>query len=817
MSLLDSLWREVRLSARGLSRDKNFTFAALAIVALCLAANVAIFAVVNGVLLQPLPFRDPHQLVLVANAYPKAGVERAGSSVPHYLERKEQIDAFAESAAWRPASLTIGEAGSPERVESLSATPSFFRVLGVSAAMGRTFTDEEGFYGKHEVAILSDALWRQRFGADPEIVGKKIRINTNLHTIVGVMPADFRFLSQRSRLWTPLCFSDDDRKNDNRHSNNMAMIARLKPGASVANAQSQVDALNVRVAAEDPFAKLVADAGFSTTVYDLGADYVSQLRPVLLLLQAGVLFLLLIGMVNLANLLLVRATARAKEYCVRQALGASWTQLARTLVTETLLLSVGGALLGLALGAAACRGINLLAAEQLPVRIDAGVDFTVCATALGAAIVLGLVLAVPVIWHTLHGSLTAALSVESRGGTTTRAVHRVRHALIVAQIALAFVLVAATGLLGLTFARVLSVDPGFRPENVLAGSIALPWSNYQNEKPRLAFVEKVTTELRAVPGVKAVGIGTSAPFTGDNSNNAIWIEGYQPPAGESLRAHFTSGVAADYFETMGVPLREGRYLTLEDSRSETKVCVVDEDVAKRYWPGESAVGHRLSNSPPDAKDRRLFTIVGVVGAVKQNDLADRRGNGAVYFPYVDYAGLSFTVAVRTEQAPELAAASLRAAVLRVDPELAVDELRTMTARVEESVAGRRVPLLLAGIFAAVALVLAAVGIYGVLAYTVAQRQREIGVRMALGALPEQILRQFLGLGGRLLAIALPLGLVGAWWAGRAMKSLLFDVTPGNALVLAGTAAVLAGVAMIACFLPSVRAARVEPVEALRAN
>lgn len=815
MRFFESLRREVRQSVRTLSRERTFTLTVLSIIALCLAANVAIFAVVNGLLLKPLPFRDADELVLVANAYPKAGVERAGASVPHYLERKEQIEAFAESGAVRPSSLTIGEAGSPERIESMSVTPSFFRVLGVNAAVGRTFSDEEGFYGKHEVAVLSDALWRQRFGGDPDIVGKKIRINTNLHTIVGVMPAEFRYLSQQARLWTPLCFNDDDRKATSRHSNNMAMISRLKPGATIAQAQAQVNALNERVQKDDPFAKLVIDAGFSTTVFDLGADYVSELKPVLLLLQAGVLFLLLIGMVNLVNLLLVRATARAKEYCVRQALGASLPQLARTLVTETLLLSLVGGAIGVALGAAACRGINVLAAEHLPVRIEAGLDWTVAAAALGAAIVLGLILAIPVIWHTLHGNLTAALSVESRGGTTTRAVHRVRHALIVAQIALAFVLLAATGLLGMTFTRVLSVDPGFRPENVLGGSVALPWSNYRDEKPRLAFVEKLTMELRAVPGVKSVGIGTSIPFTGNNSNNATWIEGYQPPAGESLRAHFVNGVAADYFETMGVPLREGRYLTLADSRADAKVCVVDEDVARRYWPGKSALGHRLSDSPPETKDRKLFTIVGVVGAVKQNDLADQRGNGAVYFPYGDRAGLSFTVAVRTEQAPELAGASLRAAVLRVDPELAVDELKTMAARVDESVATRRVPLLLAGIFAGVALMLAAVGIYGVLAYTVAQRQREIGVRMAMGALPGQIMAQFLGLGARLLVVALPLGLLGAWLAGRAMTSLLFGVSPADPLVLTGTAILLGLVAMLACFLPSRRAAKVEPVEALR--
>ena len=812
-----SLLHDIRQACRSLTREPRFAVTALLILALCLAANVAIFAVVNGVLLKPLPFHDPHELLLVSNSYPKAGVDRAGASIPHYLERKEQLTGvFAEVAATRDWGVTIGEAGSPERIEAAYVTPSFFRMLGVPPALGRTFNEDEAVYGKNQVAVLSDGLWRQRFGADPHVIGRTLRVDTTPYTIIGVMPADFRFLNQTPKLWTPLCFSDDDRKPQNRHANNMEMYARLRPGVTVAAAQAQLDALNNRMLATDPYAKLVQDAGFHTVLRDLGDDYVAQLRPVLLLLQAGVLFLLLIGAVNLANLLLVRATGRTKEYCVRQALGASRWQLARALVTETMVLALAGGALGLALGEAALRGLLVFAAKQLPVRIEAGVDLRVVAVVMGGSALLGLVLAAPIVWHTLHGDLTAALSVESRGGTTTRAVHRLRHGLIVIQIALACVLLAGTGLLGLSFAHVMAVKPGFQTENVLTGAIPLPWSHYKEDKDRLAFVERLTTELQSLPGVKSVGLSTGVPFTGGANNNATWIEGRTLEPGEAIQAHFMAGVEGDYFQALGVPLLSGRYLNAGDSRAETRVCVIDEDVARRYWPKGDAIGHRLAHEPP-GPDTKWFTVVGIVGAVKQSDLADQTAAGAIYYPFGSYSSLWFVVTVRTAQAPELAGPALRAAVLRIDPELPLDDLKSMTTRVTESVAGRRVPLLLAGVFAGVALVLAAIGIYGVLAYSVAQRQREIGVRMALGALPEQILRQFLGLGGRLLAIGLPLGLLGAWAAGRAMTSLLFGVSPANVLVFATTAAVLAAVALTACYVPSLRAARVSPQDALRGS
>ncbi len=815
MPLVESLFHDLRQSFRALVRDPKFSLTALLILALCLGANIAIFSIVHGILVKPLPFREPEQLVSIYNRYPKAGVDRAGASVPHYIERKEGLSAVESAAAVRNRGVTIGETGSPERLDAMMVTPSFFSTVGASAALGRTFTEEEGNYGQHEVVLLSDGLWRQRFGGDPAVIGRTLRIDTVNHTIIGVMPPGFRFLNHQAAVWMPLCFSDDDRKPERRHANNMEMIARLKPGTTVASAQAELDALNQRALESDPYGTLVTGAGFTTVVRDLREDSVKQLRPALLLLQAGVFFLLLIGAVNLTNLLLVRATGRTKEYSIRQALGAGVGQISRALIVETVLLTLAGAVIGIALGAAAVRMIAVMTADMLPLAID-GVDPTVIAISLGFAVVLGLALATPVVWHTVRGNLTQALSVESRSGTTSRSVHRLRHGLVVAQITLAFVLLAGAGLLGLSFSRVLAVQPGFHADHVLTGAVELPWVNYKEPPERVAFMEKLQSELQAIPGVTFAGVTTSLPFSGRNDQNGISIDGRPLQPGESLQAHRTGGIFGDYLQTLGIPLIEGRLLTSEDSRAKNKVCVIDAAVAARYWPEGGAIGHRVINGPPDETAER-YTIVGVVGVVKHDDLADDHANGAIYFPYADYASTSFLVAVRTQQAPEAAASAMRAAVLRVDPELALHDLKPMSSRVDDSLASRRLPLLLAGVFAGVALVLAAVGIYGVLAYAVAQRRREIGVRMALGALPEQILRQFLTLGVTLLAIALPLGLVGAWLSGQAMSGLLFGVSAANPWVLGGTALMLAIVALLACLLPARSAAKVAPIEALRSN
>lgn len=814
---LESLAASLRTGVRALRRDRGFTATALVTFALCLGANVALFAVLNAVLLRPLPFPRADQLVVVYNSYPKAGVERAGCSPLYFQERHAGIAAFADSAAYQDSGETIGEPGATERIEGLNVTPTFFRLLGAAPLLGRTFADEEGTPGKNDVVILSEGLWRQKFGADPHLVGRTMRVGGGTRcTIIGVMPASFRFLSSHARLWRPLVFTAEQLKPDNRHSNNFDMIARLRPGATIAMAQAQVDALNRTAAASDPYAKLVADAGFRSVVAGLHDDFVAKTRPMVLLLQAGVLALLGIGVVNLTNLLLVRASARAKEWSIRQVLGAGAAQLGRQLFAETLMLSLAGGLLGLAVGWVALRGLDFLGADRLPHAGDFTLDPLVCAVALLAAVLVGAVLAVPVVWQATRRNLAAALSVESRGGTTSRATHRLRHALLVAQFALAFVLLAGAVLLGVSFARVTAIAPGFRPDHVLTATIPLPRTTYPKDAQKIAFVGRLAHELASVPGLVAVGYGSATPFGGGTDINAITVEGHEPGPGESLQVHYMSGVAGNFFGALGIPLREGRFLTAEDTERSSRVCVIDDTVARRYWPNGGALGGHLLNGVPKP-DEKPFTVVGVVGSIKQEDLADERAKGAIYLPYGSYATREITVVLRTTLAAETATGALQRAVRRVDPDLPVTDIKPLQARIDQTLVARRSPLVLAAIFSVIALLLAGIGLYGVLAYAVAQRRREIGVRMALGAQPAQIRTQFLALGAKLVTLGAALGAAGAWWSTQGLRNLLYGVGQAQPLVFAATAALLIGIALVACLVPAMRAAAVPPVEALRSD
>lgn len=815
LHFFDEFRRQLSYAARLLRKTPAFTATALLTLAVCFGANLAIFAVIDSVLLRPLPFPDPGQLVTLFNTYPKAGVERDGSSLTNYYERRGHIPAFTSLSIYSYGTEIIGEPGSTERLQTMRISPDFFSTLGLGPAMGRSFRDDETTSETDQVAIISDTFWRQRYNTDPHIIGKKIRVNSVPRTVVGVLPPTFRFLSSDARVFLPLASRPEDRTALRRHSggNVIQMIARLQPGATLAQAQSAIDAQNSALEVDDPQAQMIADAGFRTMVVPLRADHVAAIRPTLLLLQAGAVVLLLIGGVNLVNLLLVRAGSRAKEFALWQALGASRGYMVSEVLIETTLLTGIGGLFGLAVGDAGIRLLRTLGTDHLPLGDRIVLDGRLAVATLAASIALGIVLAVPVAWFNLRRHLGNALQSESRGGTSGRATQFLRHGFIVSQIALAFILLAGAGLLGLSLRRATAISPGFQSDHILTGQILLPWATYSSAE-RMTFVESLLENTARLPGVRSAGVVNNVPFSGHSGKSAATVAGYTPRPGESARGHYSYGVDGDYFHAMGFSLREGRFLTADDSRRSQRVCVVDEDFARYYWPKGTAVGQRLWDGSQAGKNSEAFTVVGVVGAAKQVGLTEDQAQGAIYYPYAFRIGDSFFVAVRTSFPPESQSLALQKTVRQIDPDIPVNDIRSMETRIADSLVVRRSPALLASLFSGIALLLTAIGTYGVLSYAVAQRRREIGVRMALGAQPSQIRSQFLALSLRLLTYGTFLGLLGAWQAGRAMGAVLFHVPPLSPAILAGAAAVMGIVCLAACLLPSQRAARISPVETL---
>ena len=802
---------DLKFALRQYLKSPGFTATALLTVAICLGANLTIFAVVNSVLLRPLPFPNADQLVNIYNTYPKAGVENDGSSITNYYERRGNIPAFESLSIYMERDEPVGEPGSMRQEAVMRISPEFFATLGVSPAIGRSFSDEE-MSAQKNVAILTDDFWRQQFGSDPNVLGRQTRINGIPRQIVGVLPADFRFLSSEARVFVLLKSDPEQRAPSERHSGGggTRMIARLKPGATISEAQSQIDAHNAAVEKDNPQAKMMAEAGFRSLVVSLHGHHVESIRPTLLLMQAGVFFLLLIGAVNLTNLLLIRATDRAKEMAIRQSMGASRRHLVRQVVTETVLLMATGGLLGVLVGAWGTQLLQVLGAARLPLGAHIAFDGWLVSIGLAGAVILGFVIAVPIAWFNLRRHLANALQSESRAGTVNRATQRLRHGFIVAQIALAFILLAGAALLGLSLKNVMELSPGFRAEHVLTGECTLSW---QLGSDRVGIIDRLLESIRQRPGVVSAGAITSIPLSGENGKTASAPKGYVPPPGQSVQGHYSFGVTGDYFSALGIPLREGRFLTADDNHRAERVCVVDEDFARRYWPNGGALGQRISQGN-ETDDAKLFTIVGVVGAVKQADLTESQKQGAVYLPFSIRGNERVFVVTRTNQRPEAFANTLRKLGRAAHPDLAFDNVRTMEARIAESLVARRSPALLAAIFAAMALLLAGVGTYGVLSYAVAQRRREIGIRMALGAQTKQIGAQFLSLGLRLLAAGIAFGVIGAALAGRAMQSVLFGVPALPLAALFGTAVVMTAVSLVACLLPAHRAASVNPIEAL---
>jgi predicted permease len=807
--------QDLRFGFKLLWKEKAFTITALLTLALCIGANTAIFTVLHAVILAPLPFAEPDRLVSMGNIYPGVGViKNAQNSIPDYLDRSQMTDVFDSVAEYTDAGYDTGPEGSPVRLKADVVTPSYFRVLRGSPMLGRLFTEDDAVYQKNQFVLLSFGLWKDLFGRDPGVVGKDLRLSGVNYRVIGVMPEAFGQPGREARLWTPLTWAPDQATDDGRHSNNWEMVARLKPGVTIALTQQRIDALNRHtVENSGKMRKLLENARFGTAIHGLKDQLVGDVRPMLYLLQCAVAFVLLIGCVNVANLMLVRSNIRMKELAIRYSLGAGRGRLACQLLIEAMALaSIGGAF-GVLTGMAGVRLLALIGTSDLPRGEGIQMDGTVLAFSAAVAVLTGLVFGSVPVYHLVRRDLNAVFRSTERTGTTEKHALWTRSALVVCQVSLAFVLLIGSGLLTLSFARLLAVDPGFRAENVQTAEFSLPRARYKEDSQLRNFVGGLLERVRAIPGVAAAGASDALPFTDRNNASAMAIEGYNPASGELPPLPRWSTIDPGYLAAMKIPLREGRYFREGDTDATQKVVIVDEFMARKYWPAGKAVGGRIYRGI-DSK-YGVYTVIGVVGSVKSEDMADLSQRGEVYWNYKQQPQRTMHVVVKTAANDTQAVSAVRTALKQSDPELPLFDVKTMPERVTRSVRDRKAAMVICLVFALLALTLSAIGIYGVLAYTVTQRTREFGIRMALGASAGDVVRMVVRHGLRLAVIGLAIGVAGALGITQLMTTLLYEVRPTDPLVFGSVAAALMAVAVAASVVPSLRISRIRPANALR--
>jgi putative ABC transport system permease protein len=801
------MFQTIRFALRQLVLQPAFAVVAIAALALGIGANAAIFSVLNAVLLQPLPFRDPGSLVIVWERNIPRNRATNVASPANFLAWRDVQRSFEDLAAVSLAA-TIGVTGGsaePEQVGVQLVSAQLFPLLGVRMVAGRPFTQEED-RPDSDAIVISHRLWLRRFGGDPGVVGRTVTANGRARTIVGVVPADFTLFDPTVDAWMPIGFDEAARQAGGRW---LFPIGRLKPGVTLARAQAEMDTITTRLAAEFPD----RDTGWASNVVPVHEQLVGSVRPALLVLGGAVGFVLLIACANVGNLLLVRATARQRELAVRAALGAGRRQLAGQLFRESLVLAAAGAVCGLLLAHWSVQALVAATADRTPIpRLEtAALDWRVLAftlvVSLVAAIAFGLTPALFASRPDLHEALKdGARSSSGRGG-------RLRAAFVVVEVALALVLLAGAGLLLRSFRSLVAVDPGFRAQRVLTLQVSLPsGGKYADDGSRVRFFNELFDRLGGLPGVAAAGGVSFLPLDGLGAATRLRaLDKPEPLPGQEPVADVRI-VSGDYFRAMGIPLRRGRTFTAREAREPAPVAVIGEAMARELWPGEDPIGKRfvLSWDDPPVTDE----VIGVVGDVRYAAL-DTNARAIAYLTHPRTPYRALTLTVRTSGDPASITSAVVGQIHQMDPEQPAANIRTMEDVVSRSVGERRLVMLLLALFAGLALVLAALGLYGVLAYVVSRRTREIGIRVALGASPPAVLRLVVGQAMGLTLVGLAVGLAGAGALTRLMRNLLYDVSPTDPLALAGAAIALAAVGLAASVVPALRALRVDPVVALR--
>jgi putative ABC transport system permease protein len=803
----------MRYAIRTLRRSPGFTIIALLTLALGIGANTAIFSFVNGVLLKPLPYRDPHGIVMVWEKPP--GGDRNGISTLNFLDWKNRNTVFEHMAAIDfGGSVTLTGSGQPEQIQGVRVSASYFDIFGVQAALGRTFATDEDQLGKSQVVVLSHRLWENRFGADPSIIGRTLTLSGKPCTVIGVMPVNTPFDRSWVQLWTPLAFEPRDMTRDYHW---ILSFARLKPGVTLEKAQAAMNAIGARIAETYPD----SNKGWGVTVDRFEDQIVGrQLRRSLFVLLAAVGAILLIGCANLANLTLARGSSREREIAVRASLGAGSWRLIRQLLTENLLIAVAGGALGLALGYAMIRGLIRLAPPfSLPSEADVSIDLNILLFTLGISLLTALLFGLAPAIHATRVDPASSMKEGGRSATTGAGRARLRSALIVSEVALAFVLLAGAGLLVGSFFRMLQVDTGFTSDNVITAHLPIARDRFPHPEQLLQYVRLLDDRLRSSPGVRDVAFSNVLPMQGWGDGMPFLIAG-RPFVDRAHRAPcFFKRVTGSYFRTLDIHLRRGRTFNDHDTRGGAPVAVINEEMARRYFKGEDPIGKRILiqeilYGQPGLGPEIPWEVIGIVGDEQTGSLIDNK-SGGLYVTFDQSSTDDLNMVLRGALDPRNLTSAIHAAVHAVDKDQAIADLQTLEQIKSGTVASDRMQTMLLAIFAALALLLAAIGIYGVISYSVTQRTHELGIRAALGASRGSLLTMVIRRGMRLTLMGLAIGVAGALALTRLLGSLLFGISPRDPVTLIVVAAVLSSVALLACYIPARRAAGVDPMVALR--
>jgi predicted permease len=802
---------DLRLACRTLAKSPAFTFTAAAALALGIGANTTIFSVVNQVLLNPAGVDHPSGVVATRVHYDKLALRSIGVSVPDFKDAQNSTQVFEAAAILTGGNFNYRASGGPEKLDGASVSVDWFRVFGAKPRLGRTFLPAEDQPNANQVAVLSFAAWKRLFGGDAGVIGRTIELNETPYRVVGVMGPQFRFPAGID-LWVPLGLPAASFNERNRFNENYLGVARLKSGVSFQQASTVMNLLTDRLKnSQTENGEYGRDAAWGMFIVPITDFIAGDTKTPLLVLLGAVGFVLLIACSNIAGLMLARSSGRAREVAVRAALGATRWHLVRQMMAESLVLAVVGAVAGLALAYAGIQGIVALAPATVPIALDVRLDPAVLLFTAGAAIIAGLLFGIAPAWQMSRLNRYEALREGGRAGTAGRARQRLRAGLVMGEVAIALVLLAGAGLFLRSLASLENVNPGFEPECVITGSVSLPRARYSEDARQVAFYRAVLDGLAKIPGVTNVAAALPVPFSNDGGSASFQIEGRPMAAGDPGPHGDIALVSPGYFGALKIPLRRGRVFSDHDVAGSQGVALVDETLAKQYWPNEDAIGQHIRNGSKSP----WATIVGIVEHVKNSDLAGDQIKGRYYYPMYQQPFRDATLVVRTEGDPGAVSGAIRAAVSAVDPSEPISRLRNLSSMVAESLAPRRFVVTMLAIFAALALLMAVIGLYGVTSYSVAQRTQEIGIRMALGARRSEILSMVILQGMWLTGGGVLAGLTAALAFSRLLRSQLFQVSPFDPLTFGLAAVVLIAANLLACSIPAQRATRVDPMEALR--